>query len=182
MNRLLLTLLTIFFFLSSDRVFADQAPRKDTSVAATSTPNTPVPPDDEFNMFLLVLAITFFSVVIGAVIVGSFAAVLLLFFLFGLVSAGILTASLIVGLYTRSFSAGFKTLLVIVCSLGGIAAGSIALLLVNRIFRLHLSHTAAIGSGAAGGLVGGILLGLSISFIVRLLTDYFRKKLAPASA
>jgi len=138
------------------------------------------PPDDEFNLFLLVFAIAFFSLILGAVIVGSIATAGLLLFLFTLVSVGILSTSVIVGLYKRSFFAGFKTLLVIVCGLGGAIGGVSIMWLVNRLFTLRLSHAVTLGSGALGGLTGGMLLGLCVYGIIRSLTGYFKKKLTLA--
>jgi hypothetical protein len=136
------------------------------------------PPDDDFNVFLLVFAIAVVSLILGAVIVGSFAATCILFLLFGLVSAGVLSVSVMVGLYKRSFFAGFKTLLIIACGLGGAVGGMIGMWLVNRIFTLRLSHALTAWSGVLGGLAGGMLLGLCLYGIIRTLTGYFKRKLA----
>ena len=75
--------------------------------------------DDEFNLFLLTLAIAFFSVVVGAILMGSVIVFLLLLAIFTLVSAGILSAGILVGWYRRSVAAGFRTVVMVFCICGG---------------------------------------------------------------
>ena len=134
--------------------------------------------DNEFNLFLLVLAIAFFSIIIGAVLVGSILAVLLLFSILALVSAGILSAGVLVGLYRRSLTAGFRTVLLLICGLGGSLAGTICFWLINRIFNIHLTNPTAALVGAFSGLLGGILLGLALAGIIRIFLEYCRQKLS----
>jgi hypothetical protein len=135
-------------------------------------------PDDEFNLFLFAYLIAFCSVVVVAVIVGSVAVIMILLALFALVSAGIVSAGVLVGIYKRSVAAGFRALLVIVCSLGGIVAGAGGLWLIDRLFPIHLGGRAAALLGAAGGLVGGLLMGIVVFQIIRPFIRYFRQKLS----
>lgn len=135
-------------------------------------------PDDGFNLFLLTLAIAFFSVVIGAILFGSLIVLLLLLAVFSLVSMGILSAGILVGWYRRSVAAGFKTVLMIVAIGGGTLCGAGAFWLINRNFDIHLRPLTAALTGAFSGLVGGLLLGLILFNIIRLFLNYCRKKLA----
>src|SRR5258708_12709025 len=75
---------------------------------AQSDPSIPQPDDSEFNLFLLALAIAFFSVVIGAIITGSILVTLFLLLVLALVSAGILSAGIPVGFYRKSLEARFS--------------------------------------------------------------------------
>jgi len=90
-------------------------------------------PDDEFNLFLLAIAISFASIVVGATLVGSMLVTLALLVLLGLVTVGILSAGVLVGFYRKSISAGFKTVVAVTGCLSGILIGEIAFYLINRI-------------------------------------------------
>ncbi|HMH23506.1 MAG TPA: hypothetical protein VK563_17090 [Puia sp.] len=138
---------------------------------------TPPAQDDDFSVFLFAILLAGISIMIGAAIFGSFLAMLLFFCFIGLVSAGILSASIMVGLYKRSLAAGFKTLLIIVCSIGGAILGMISFYFVNDFFKLDLKLSTSLVSGAVSGILGGVLLGISLSFIFRTLFAYFRNKL-----
>ena len=140
---------------------------------------SPTPqPDDEFNLFLLSLAIAFFSVVIGAILAGGMLVAFALVGLFALVSAGVVSVGVVVGLYKRSVTAGFKTVLALICSLSGILVGGVAFYFVNRAFHIHLSGVAAILVGGFGGLVAGMLLGFLVLALIRLFLNYCRQKLS----
>ena len=159
------------------------ATKPDTAKAAVinPSPNTDLSipqPDDEFNIFLLAITIAFFSMVIGGALIGAFAAILLLLALLALVSTGILSAGILSALYRRSIAAGFRTMLVIICSLGGILGGMICFWLINRIFNIHLTSPTAALVGAFGGLLCGLLLGFLLAGILRIFMNYCRQKLS----
>jgi len=135
-------------------------------------------PDDEFNIFLVAITIAFFSMVIGGALIGALAAILVLLSLFALVSAGILSAGLLSALYRRSIAAGFRTILLVICSLGGILGGTICFWLINRIFNIHLTSPTAALVGAFGGLLCGLLLGFLLAGILRIFINYCRQKLS----
>lgn len=145
---------------------------------AQSAPSVSQPDDSEFNLFLLVLAIAFFSVVIGAILAGSILVTLFLLSVLGLVSAGILSAGILVGFYRRSLEAGFRTVLLIVCSLSGILLGTICFILINTVFKIHLTSSTAALTGACSGLLGGFLSGLVLAGIIRIFMNYCRQKLS----
>jgi hypothetical protein len=135
-------------------------------------------PDDEFNLFLLAIAIAFVCIVVGSVFVGSMLVILVLFALLGLVTAGIVSAGVMMGLYRKSISAGFKTVIAIISCLGGIVIGEIAFYLINRFYHLHLSGVAVVGIGGFCGLVAGLLMGMVLFLLIRLFLNYCRAKLS----
>jgi hypothetical protein len=118
------------------------------------------------------------SVIAGAVLAGSIAVLLLLLLGLALVSAGILSTSIVVGLYKRSFTAGFRVFLLLFCSMAGLATGGLGLWLINRFFHLHWIPRIAALTGAGGGFIGGLLLGLVLFILIRVFLKYCRQKLS----
>ncbi|MBS1664682.1 MAG: hypothetical protein JST68_26795 [Bacteroidetes bacterium] len=141
-------------------------------------PSTPQSDDAEFNVFLFTLLLVFIAIIVGAIIAGALLAIISLFALLALVSAGVLSTSILVGLYRKSLAAGFKTAIVLTCSLGSAFLGTIIFWLINRIFQIHLNPPTAALIGAFSGLLGGILLGLILNSIIRLFLKYCRQKLS----
>ncbi len=130
------------------------------------------------SFYMPIFILIFISFMIGGAIVGAFIATLVLVGLLLLAATGVLSTSIIVGLYKRSFAAGFRTFLLIICGAGGIIAGAGGFLLINHFFHLHVTRTTAAWSGAAGGLLGGLLLGLSMFAVIRELVIYFKAKIS----
>jgi hypothetical protein len=121
MLKYLLSLLLIIICIGanaqSDSTLQD---KKDTSTLMTAGGEQSSDPDDEeFNVMIFAIAIAFFGAALGAVMVGSFAVVLFLGVVVLLTIAGIVSASLLIGLYNRSLQAGFKSLLLISGSILG---------------------------------------------------------------
>jgi len=135
-------------------------------------------PDDDFTPVVFLVAVALASLIVGAIIVGAFATASVLALVFVMVSAGVVSAAVFTGLYKKSVAAGFKTLCVLVCALGGIVAGGFSFGVINHYFHLHLIPHNAVLLGAAGGLLGGLLLGIILYWIIRALIEMFRQKLA----
>lgn len=140
-------------------------------------PGVSNPEDDEFNLFLLSWGIAFVCAVIIASLIGAMAAMVILIFIFLLISAGIISASFLVGFYKRSVTAGFRTFIVILSVITGIFLGAGGLWFCTKFFDLNLSASNALWIGAAGGCIGGILMGLIIFKALQLILTYFKNKL-----
>jgi len=140
---------------------------KDTATLMTAGSVQQDEPDDEFNIFLIVLAIGFCGAALGAVMVGAFAAFLLLSTAVLLTVAGIMSASLLAGLYKRSLKAGFRSFILISTSVLGSALGLMVLWLINYFFHLALSEYQLLWAGAGGGIIGGFLLGCIIFKMIK---------------
>jgi hypothetical protein len=149
-----------------------------SAICGSAQGPTGAQPDDEFNLFLLAITIAFVCIVVGAVLVGSLLVILALLVLVGLVTAGIVSAGVLVGLYRKSISAGFKTVIAITGCLSGIVIGEVAFYLINRAFHLHLSGVAVVGIGGFCGLVAGLLLGMVLFMLIRVILNYCRAKLS----
>jgi hypothetical protein len=118
-------------------------------------------PDDSFNLFLFSLLMIFVCVMIGAAIIGAMAAALLLFFLFTLITIGVLSSSVAIGLYKRSFSAGFKSFLMILLGFTCSVIGIVGLVIINILFALHLQTGTLLIIGPISGFMGGILIAIA---------------------
>jgi hypothetical protein len=134
--------------------------------------------DDGFSAFLLIYAIIFMAVLIGAILLGFVFLIGFLLVLFAMVSAGVLSTGILVGMQRRSVAAGFRTILMIVCCLGGVFVGSVGLWLIIRVFHLHWRGIKAAIIGGAGGGIGGLLLGLVVFYIIDVFLRYCRRRLA----
>lgn len=179
MKAVLLLLLCIFFFVfpvanilnaQTDSVNKIQV---DTTTVVNANATAP---DDEFNLFLLTFGIAFICAIIIASCIGALAAIIIIGFLFAMISAGIISTSFIVGFYKRSLAAGFKTLLLILGMITGIFLGAGGLWIIAHSFKFDLSLSNALWIGAAGGCVGGFLMGLVIFKVVQLLIAYLKSK------
>jgi hypothetical protein len=133
---------------------------------------TPNPADDGFDVpFMVVLG----CFMVGCIMVGAAITALLMLVLVALVSAGIMSTGVLVALYKKSFSAGFKAFLVLFCSVAGTAACAIAMALINHFF-IHRNPLTALLMGAGGGLCGGMILGLILFFLIRTFLRYCRTR------
>jgi hypothetical protein len=132
--------------------------------------------DDEFNLFLFSLLAIFFCAMIGAAIIGAMVAALVLFFLFALITVGVLSTSVMVGLYKRSFEAAFKSFLMILFAIRGAVIGCVGSYLSKYFLDLHMS-TAAIIIGIAGGLIGGLMMAVATYQVFRWVIKKVTQKL-----
>jgi len=199
MQLLLTTLIIILLAIPCAGAWAQSHPSGPSTNTSRSTPITTRPspdtshthhsstnaltdpssqPDDEFNLLLLTIGLAVVCIIIGATIVGAAAATLFLLLLFILVSAGLLSAGILVGLYRRSVSAGFKTILSLICSITITIGGAISFWIINRLFHIELTTSTSLLIGAFSGLLGGLLLSYVLSTIIKIFLNYCRQKLS----
>lgn len=122
------------------------------------TQDTPPPADEGMDIFLLVIGAIFVSGMIGAAIIGAMAAALVLFFLFGMLSIGVLSTSVFIGLYRRSLASGFKSFLMLLFGFSCAVIGGGGMFLVDATIGLPGSSALVISLGAGSGLLGGLIL------------------------
>jgi hypothetical protein len=127
-------------------------------------------------LFFFVLVLL--GIVAGAAVVGSMVATIILVGLFLLASAGILSIGILVSFYKQSFTAGFKTVLMILCGLGGIAIGIGGFYAINRWLHLHYPLRTVLLSGVGGGLLGGLFVGFAAFAALKLILRLLKEKLA----
>lgn len=144
-----------------------------TAVAEQAMPA----PDDEFNIFLMVLAIGFFGAVLGAAAVGAFMAALFLLLAVLFVSLGIISASFIVGLYKKSFQSGFNTFIYITAIVLGILIGAVGFWGIAKILELQITAAAALATGGLAGIIGGLVISFTTIRLIRIASKYVMNKL-----
>ncbi len=83
-------------------------------------------------LFMGVIGLCFFLACIAA---GAVIAIAVLAAFCGLVSLGVISTSIIVGLHEKSFEKGFKTLIVLISCIGGAGLGLIAFPLLNQVLH-----------------------------------------------
>ncbi len=125
------------------------------------------------EFFVMLVLIGFALVAIGFGIVLT---VLALLFVFGMVSFGVLSTSIIVGLHKKSVAEGFKIFVVLGASVFGLLGGSLVFWLVNEINK-WCSATEAVIWGSSTGLIAGFGFGVLAFYILKRLTIIFKEKL-----
>lgn len=145
-------------------------------MALFSQTNNDAGADDGMNLFLLFFLLAAISIMVGATVAGSIAAIILLFLVFAFISIGILSISFLAGLYKRSLSAGFKTLIYIVGALCGAFLGTTGAWLVFRMFNVEISQIAAITTGLVAGFADGVLMSFAIIKTIPSATKYLQGK------
>ena len=131
---------------------------------------------DDFSPGLLFFALIGFVFILICVGAGIALTILGLLILFGLVSFGILSTSIIVGLNKKSFAKGFKTFIVLTSTVVGPLLFSVGFWLLNKVVHWWTVQTAII-TGATLGLMAGLIFGQLVYYILQRLTAYFKQKL-----
>ncbi|MBD3582718.1 hypothetical protein [Flavobacterium selenitireducens] len=133
-------------------------------------------PDDEFNLFLFSLLVIGIIAIGVCVAIGIVLTVLGLLVIFGLISMGALSASLLVGIHQKSVTKGFKAFAVIFTTSASGFAGAIVLWTLNRLMKWWTDAIAA-GTGLLIGLVSGFLTGVAIAFAIQKIVPILKNSL-----
>ena len=148
-----------------------------SSMAQDNNAGAP-PPDEGMDIFLLILAGIFISLMLGAAFAGAFLAAGLLIAAGLLASAGILSVSILISLYKRSLTAGFKTILYLICPVAGFIIGTTGVWLVARLFHHPLGKQDALLLGGTAGLAGGFIMAFVVSKMATVISRYYKDKLS----
>lgn len=124
--------------------------------------------DDEFNVFLFTVFALFMCGLFGAAFIGALAAALLLGLVFILLTFGLLSTATAVGLYKRSFKAGFSSLLILIFGIGCSIIGVIGFLLVHMFFDLSVNRATIALIGLVSGSLAGVVLGKVSAKVIKL--------------
>jgi len=137
---------------------------------------TAIPDDEEFNLFLfaiLVLGIVFIYV---SVLIAILITILLLLIIFGFIAVGALSTSVLVGINKKSFTAGFRTFLMIFSTFSLTVIGIGSFWFLNRIVHWW-NETKAIIIGLSVGLISGLITGILLAFLIKKLSTFLKNKL-----
>ncbi len=132
--------------------------------------------DDDFSPAVFF----FFMACVGAVLIcvgtGIAATIFGILIIFGFVSFGVLSASVIVGLNKKSFAKGFKTFVILFSTGSSVIIGTIVMWLLGKIMHWWGIKT-AIMLGISTGIAGGLAFGFLSIFVLKKLTTYFKERL-----
>jgi hypothetical protein len=114
-------------------------------------------------------------VMVGVIFVGTLIAVGILLAIFLMVTLGILSASVILGIYTRSLATGKKFF--VTCYIGAcVLFGGTILWAVNYYLNLYNAGEAIV-IGVVLGLVAGLASGLILFYYLKRLPAWLRSKI-----
>lgn len=114
--------------------------------------------DDDFLVVLLLMGAIFFCI---AIIVGVIICLLFILILIGLISAGIISASVLIGYQQKSVSKGFRTFFLSVPIIGTSVLSIIFFCVLNSIYDWWTKDI-CIMVGALFGVVSGYVLGILV--------------------
>jgi len=130
--------------------------------------------DDDFLVAMLLMgALVFFILGVIGIILGLLLILIVIF----LISAGIISASLLVGLQQKSLSKGFKTFFISVSILGSTIASVILFLFINTVKNWWQADTAII-AGIVSGIASDWILGVIMFTASKKLVMFLKNKYA----
>jgi hypothetical protein len=146
----------------------------DSSVANSVTPVEDI--ENDFNPGLLMFALVFIGIIAAGAMFGVIMTAITLLGIFAMISFGILSASIIAGIYTRSVTKGFKVFFILYAIVVGGIFGCTALCTLN-FFTHWYNADDAILMGSAFGLVAGLSGGMITLYFLQRLTAWLRSKI-----
>jgi hypothetical protein len=153
---------------------AKQRPAQTDSIANSINTNQELA--DDFAPGLLLFALVFVSIMAGAAVFGIIMTTIAMLGIFAMVSFGIVSASIIAGLYTRSVTKGFKVFFILWSIVVGGLFGCTTLYTLN-FFTHWYNVDDAILLGSAFGLVAGLTGGMITFYFLQRLAAWLRSKI-----
>ena len=130
-------------------------------------------PQDDFSMgmmFFLFIGIVFSLICIG---VGVVLTVMVILFIVGMISFGLVSSSVVVGVYQKSFLKGLKAFVRLFVMVGALLTGTAGLWTLNEFTHWWTAKSALI-TGAAIGILSGYILSVLIFYFFRRLYAYLK--------
>ena len=123
-------------------------------------------------VYFLAFGFMFILIFIG---VGIALTSVLLFIIFKFISAGIISAAMVIGLNRKAFAKRFKKILFLTTTISGIVIGTIGFVIVNLITRWWTVQIALL-TGSISGLFAGFIFGLIVYKIIVKFKKYIKAK------
>ena len=172
---LIFTITTIAHAQATDS--AKQKPATTQTDSSAFDPTTAGTQDDgAFLAFLLFFAMGACAIIIVGIGLGILLTIGALLIISALVTAGIFSASVIVGIYTRSLTKGFKVFFMSCSIIAGGIFGAAGLWLLNLNTHWHDTGNAIL-LGAGCGLVSGLAGGMISFYFLQRLVARLRSKI-----
>ena len=132
--------------------------------------------DEEFNMFLFSMLILGLIFICISLVITILAVIISLLTIFGLITIGALSVSVLVGLNKKSITTGFRTFVVFFSTFAMVILGALSFWILNRIVHWW-SQMKSIILGSGIGLVSGLIIGIVIAFIIKKFSAFLKHKL-----
>lgn len=130
--------------------------------------------DDDFLVVLLIMGAIFFAIV---VIIGVVLCLLFILLLIGLITAGVLSTSVLVGIQQKSISKGFKTFFLGASMVGCTIVAVIFFWFINSVkewWDTNISIVIGVFFGVLGGYILGLLMFVALKKIFSLLQTKYQ--------
>jgi hypothetical protein len=134
------------------------------------------PDEEEFNLFLFMLLIAGIIFISISVLLAILITVVLLFIIFGGITIGAISTSVLIGIHKKSFTAAFRSFLIVFSTFTLTIIGMGSFWFFNRIVHWW-SNTKAILFGLAAGLLSGFITGILLAFLIKKLSTFLKNKL-----
>ncbi|WCM42673.1 hypothetical protein MG290_03065 [Flavobacterium sp. CBA20B-1] len=128
--------------------------------------------DDDFLTVIILMGALFFAI---AIIIGVVLCLLFIFISMGLIGAGILSTSVLVGIQQKSVSKGFRTFFISVCVVGTSIISTLCFWFVNSV-KDWWSTNSAILIGVFCAILTGYFLGLLLFIALKKITALLQQK------
>lgn len=135
------------------------------------------PDDQDFAPGLFFGVLLVFFVILFCIGAGIVFAVLSVLAIVAFTTLGIISTSVYVGLYKKSFSKGALAFFLLVGALAGVFTGVGGFLFITILFDLSYTLPVILVSGSIGGLIAGILFGFLFFKILKLTAKLVQNKL-----
>jgi hypothetical protein len=177
MKYLLAIIILIFTTALIQAQVTDSAKQRSTQVDSSAS-STGVDEDveNDFTPGLLIFALVALGIVAGAAAFGVIITAIILLGIFAMVSFGILSASIIAGIYTRSVTKGFKVFFILCSIVVGGVFGCTTLYILN-FFTQWYTVDDSILLGSASGLVAGLAGGMISYYFLQRLAAWLKSKI-----
>ncbi|MBK8415926.1 MAG: hypothetical protein IPL22_16345 [Bacteroidetes bacterium] len=183
MKTLFFLISLILTSISTSPVFCQGIVRSNDTIinhtsdtTASTSPNDSTDLENDFSPGLFFIAMVGFGFMLLGVGCGIALTFIVVLVLSGLISLGVLSAAVLVGLNKKSYTAGFKTFIILGSLVGGIFLGSAGLWVLNKIMKWWTTETALL-SGSLAGLTAELLFGYTSWYFLWRLTGYIMGKL-----
>lgn len=180
MLRIQVLIILILLSISNSPAYCQEVvSSNDTTVFQPSDATTPSSSDElenDFSPGLFFIAMIGFGFMLLGVGCGIALTFIIVLVISALISLGVLSAAVLVGLNKKSYTAGFKTFIVLGSAVGGIFLGSAGFWVLNKIMKWWTTEIALL-SGSFVGFIAGLLFGYTSWYVLRRLTAYVKEKL-----
>jgi hypothetical protein len=148
----------------------------DTITDTSTQTNSAKTDDEEFSAFLFVFALAATCFIAGFFFLGVIMCALLALLLVVLISFGIVSTSVYIGWYKKSFNAGFKLFWILGGIVTGLPVGIGGFKMFTYLFKLKLTTFEIVSTGLLLGTLSGGFVGYTAYIILTKSFEFINKR------